>query len=180
MKVDGGISASACVHSSWRFIIVRLEDEYMPGVEGDDESTIPLTVAQRVRLLGGCLQFVVFVAMVAAFQIFWVPLSGAPNPLFYIFIALVLGLTGHEAYGRLRDLSSGFAVVAEDVLVRAGRSRRPGGGAFWGRFDRLGRLSLTPSAFSRVANGARHRIIYSPKSRLVWSAQPLSSYQRTS
>ena len=152
----------------------------MPGVDSGNESTIPLTFAQRARLLGGCLQFVVFVAMVAGFQIFWVPLSGPPNPVFYVFIALVLGVTGYEAYRHLDDLRSGLALVAEDVLVRAGRSRRPGGGAFWGRFDRLGRLSLTPSAFSRVANGARHRIVYSPKSRLVWSAHPLSSYQRTS
>jgi hypothetical protein len=144
----------------------------------DEPDRVPLTSGQRARLLTDCMTFVVFVVIVVGFQIFWVPLVGAPNPLFYLFIVIALVVTGYDAYGRLRDLRSGVAIVCEDVLVRTGRSRRPGSGAFWGRFVGLGRMRFTSAAFRRSANGARHRVIYSPASRLVWSAEPLPSHGR--
>jgi hypothetical protein len=146
--------------------------------QGGASSTRPLTFGQRTRLLIDCVPFIGLAAMVAGFHFFWVPIAGAPNPVFYLFLFLVLAVTGYETVGRLRDLRSGVALVGEDVLVRAGRSRRPGGGAFWARFSQLGRMRLTPSAFSRSANGVRHRIVYSPASRLVWSVEPLHDYER--
>ena len=105
-----------------------------------NHSSVPLTLGQRGRLLADCVPMVTLAGMVLAFQIFWVPVAGVPNPVFYLIMALAIGVTGYAAHRRIQDLRSGVALVSEDVLARVGRSRRPGSGAFWGRFERLGRM----------------------------------------
>jgi hypothetical protein len=136
--------------------------------------SVPLTVAQRARLLAGCLPVAFFsVATVA-----YLTLLRSVYPVkiqLLAFLALVLSVTRYYAVQRLRDLVAGTALVDEDVLEnvlgrgpQSRRRRRP-----QGQFSRLGRLTLTMPAFHRAERGRRHRLIYSPASRIVWSAEPL-------
>lgn len=39
-------------------------------------------------------------------------------------------------------------------------------------FDGLGRMRMAPKAFRAAIVGQPHRIVYSPRSRIVWSAEP--------
>ncbi len=135
---------------------------------------VPLTVGQKARLLAGCLPFVTFVLVIGAYLVLArrgiVP---GPPPLFYIFIGVVILLTGYYAIQNVRDLVSGVALVQEDLLHRSYRSRSGGGvGHYYGRFERLGTLRMIPKVHFRSSRGTRYRVVYSPASKLVWALEP--------
>jgi hypothetical protein len=128
---------------------------------------------QRARLLLDCLPFPFFLLALVFVLIFLRNITGAPPPLLLIlFLAGVVLLMGWVALNRIRDLISGVALVQEDLLQRLSRGRGGRRHAF-GNFEQLGRLSLTTRAFHQGQPQRRHRVIYSPVSKIVWVLEPL-------
>jgi hypothetical protein len=70
------------------------------------------------------------------------------------------------------DLLSGVVIVDEDVIERSWRSSGQGR-SFYGKFERLGRMRMMPKAHFKVRNGSRHRVYYSPVSKMDWIAVPM-------
>jgi hypothetical protein len=140
----------------------------------DTATAVPLTAMQRLRLLGGCLPFVFFSVVTVLYLTVLRGLYGAPSALLLLFLVVVLVIMGFQALQRLRDLLSGVAVVQEDVLERSRRSSGRGRATFYGKFEQLGRLRMMPKAHFQARAGGRHRVTYSPFSRIVWKAEPLS------
>lgn len=149
------------------------------GLPLPGSASVPLTTAQRARLLAGCLPPVGFGLLVAAYL---VPASmgflPGPRPLFYLFIGAVLLVTGYYALQHLRDLLAGAALVQEDLLVRSYRSRSASGNRARGRFERLGIMRMTPRMQAQHGDGARYRVIYSPASKIVWALEPPNPRER--
>jgi len=144
-----------------------------PGAEGP--SSLPLTTLQRARLLLECLPLLFFVLALAFALTILDDITGAPPPsalpLFLGFVVLVMGWT---AINRMRDLISGVALVREDRLLRAWRSRgSSGSNSYRGTFEQLGGMRLASKAWGQGQPGARHRLIYSPASKIVWSLEQL-------
>jgi len=136
---------------------------------------VPLTAGQKARLFAGCLPAVVTFALMVAGYFALVSRAILPRPvaLFYVFIVVVLLFTGYQAAQNLRDLLSGSALAQEDLLNRSHRSRRgKGRGTRWGTFERLGRMQMTPNAYSQGSPGQRYRVVYSPISKIVWTLEP--------
>jgi hypothetical protein len=113
------------------FIHERKETSMSGAGTLDEPDRVPLTSGQRARLLTDCMIFVVFVVIVVGFQVFWVPLAGAPNPLFYLFIVIALAVTGYDAYRRLRISDRASHSCAKTSLCargdRDGRGAAPSG-----------------------------------------------------
>jgi hypothetical protein len=130
---------------------------------------VPLTIGQKARLIGECLPAGFFLAAGAVYLLV-VNRFGGPRPGILLAFAVIVAIVGVRALARLRDLRSGVALVADDqlrgVLGRGASSGRPG---HFGEFSSLGTLRLTMKAFHRAQRGRRHRIVYSPASRIVWS-----------
>jgi hypothetical protein len=134
--------------------------------------SVPLTVAQKAWLVVDCLPLCFFVLAFVFSVTVLDDITGAPPPAALpLFLGLVILVTGYQALQRMRDLVSGVALVQEDLLQRLWRPRR--GGGHYGTFARLGRLRLTPQAYGRGQPGRRHRVAYSPASKIVWSLEPL-------
>ena len=115
--------------------------------------------------------------MIVLFVTVGMPLVGAPPPALYLLLGVALLVTGYHALKAWRDLQSGVALVREDVLERSARARSRGPGKFSGRFSELGRLRMTSQSYVQGQPGLRHRVVYSPASRLVWSAEPLGGLE---
>jgi hypothetical protein len=134
---------------------------------------VPLTATQRARLVLDCVPFVFFVVMLLLAATILDDIIGAPpSPFLFAFLGFVLLVTGFQAVQRLRDLLSGVAIVEEDVIERSWRSSGRGR-MFFGQFQKLGRIRMMPKAHFQVRSGGRHRVSYSPVSRIVWTAEPL-------
>ena len=134
---------------------------------------VPLTAAQRARLLARLLPLVMFALLVAAYLgLVARAILPAPQPLFLLFIGAVTLVTGYGAAQGLRDLASGVALVQEDLLHRSWRSRSGARGRHYGRFEKLGTLRMTRRAHFGNSAGHRYRVIYSPASKIVWALEP--------
>lgn len=135
----------------------------------DEPQSVPLTTFQKSVLLGGCIPFVLMIVILVVIVTVIPSLNGnRMQPLVLgIFILAVL-LTGYDALKRLRDFMAGVALVGEDELERlwrsSGKNRRR-----YGKFVQLGKFTLSREAFNTARIGERHRIIYSPHSRVIWS-----------
>jgi hypothetical protein len=134
--------------------------------------SVPLTASQKSRLIVECLPFVFFV-VVFILLLTLVPGIISVPPLLYLFMAVVLLVVGYQALQRIRDLVSGIASVQDDLLERAWPSRGRGANRFYGRFAQLGTLRLMKPAYHQGQTGQRHRLYYSPVSKIVWSMEPL-------
>jgi hypothetical protein len=136
--------------------------------------SVPLAVGQKVHLLAGCLPVVTFTLLFAGYLVLAQrAIIPPPQPLFYLFMGVVLLILGFQAIQRLRDLMAGVALVEEDLLKQSFRTTRgPGGGRATGRFERLGTLRLTSKAYFKNPPDARYRVVYSPASRIVWALEP--------
>jgi hypothetical protein len=135
---------------------------------------LPLTAGQRYRLVMLMIvPCVAFLVMVLLYLIFWVPLVGPPQPLFYPFLLVVLAFTGYDAVRAVQDLRSGLAVRTEDVIIRTWIGRQPGFLRAQGRLARLGIVRMTSQARLKSVHGFRHRVVVSPASKVVWSTEPL-------
>lgn len=145
-----------------------MSDDTMPG-------TVPLAFAQKARLIVDCVPLVFFALVAAAYVTVLKNIYGGTKPSILVFLAIVLLVTGHRAIQRVRDVTSGVALVREDLLKntlsRGSQRHRPAHHS--GEFAVLGRLSLTPGAFNQARRGQRHRVTYSPASKIAWSLDPL-------
>jgi hypothetical protein len=134
--------------------------------------SVPLTIAQKARLVLDCVPLVFWgLALVFSVTVLDDILGAPPPTALPLFLGVVLLMVGFTALQRMRDLASGVALVQDDLLQRSHRSRR--GQHCWGTFAQLGRLSLTPKAYHQGQPGRRHRVAYSPASKIVWSLEPL-------
>ena len=104
-----------------------------------------------------------------------VPAANGYVVLFFSGDVVALLLSGYKAVRRIRDLVSGVALVREDILENVLAFRLP-----WGRRSddagesgQIGGLHLTSGAAVQARGRGRHRITYSPASKLVWSLEPL-------
>lgn len=146
-----------------------------PSGSSTTEGRVPLTALQRGKLLADCIPFIFFVAALLFSLVMLDDILGQAVPILIpAFLALVVLVTGFTAVQRLRDFVSGLALVKEDRLERSWRSRGSGGG-FHGKFDQLGRMRMMRNAHFQARNNGRHRVTYSPASKIVWSAEPLDS-----
>ncbi|HKP64016.1 MAG TPA: hypothetical protein VJV78_45085 [Polyangiales bacterium] len=138
-------------------------------------STAPLTVSRKARLVMICLPFPFWIAAVVFYYAFWVDFaSGATGVtagkswLFAALMLVVLAVTGLQALRGLRDLVAGVALVTEDRLLRVSR----GGRYRRAKFDKLGQVRMLHWSGSP---GETLRVVYSPATKIVWDASPLST-----
>jgi hypothetical protein len=139
---------------------------------------VPLTTGQKLRLLSECLPFIGFIVLCLTIWTFSGDVLGmdARGMMFKLFLVLVLFVLGFKSIERLRDLMSGYAIVAVDVIEhtsRAGNSG-PGRGIFFSRFRQLGRFRIMRKAHYGSSIGQRYRITYSPISKIVWTLEPVN------
>jgi hypothetical protein len=134
---------------------------------------LPLTFTQKARLMVECLPVIFFTAALIFCVTLLDDITGAPASLaLQLFLGLVIIVTGWAALNRVRDLTTGVALVQEDLLTRSWRSRGASGSkALQGQFEQLGRMRLSSKAYSQGQNGVRYRICYSPASKIVWSLE---------
>jgi hypothetical protein len=132
-----------------------------------------LTVPQKARLLLDCLPFVFFSVVAAGYVTVLRKVYGELKLSILVFLAIVLLVTGYQALQRMRDIASGVALVREDVLrnVLGRGSQRRRRSHHAGEFAALGRLKLTPNAFRQAIGGRRHRVTYSPASKIAWELE---------
>jgi hypothetical protein len=144
--------------------------EFQPSA-GD---TRPLSVTQRVRLIGEILPFIFFVAAFVFSATVLDDIVGAPPPIaLLLFLGVVLLVTGYTAFLRTRDLLSGRAVVRDDLLVGSRRAgvRGPGRMRCYGEFEKLGKLRIRNNAYVQRPVNQRYRVVYSPVSKIVWALE---------
>ena len=138
--------------------------------------TVPLTIAQKARLLAGCVPLVGFTVMVAGYMILVQrAIIPPPTPLFYLLIAAVLLVVGYQALQRLRDLASGVALAQEDLLNHT-YTARGGQGRVYGHFAQLGKLRISPRDRARHPAEQRYRVLYSPASKIAWALERLDAH----
>jgi hypothetical protein len=132
---------------------------------------VPLTFAQKARLIVECLPVIFFVAAFIFCATLLDDITGVPAPLaLLLFLSFVIVVVGWAALNRVRDLAAGVALVQEDLLSRSWRSRGASGPkAFRGQFEQLGQMRLSSKAYRQGQNGVRYRVCYSPASKIVWS-----------
>jgi hypothetical protein len=146
---------------------------------------VPLTIGQKARLIVDCYPFVLFalasVVFVPGYLAFFRAFAhGVPPDAGYVLLfvsgnVVVLFLSGYKAVLCVRDLLSGVALVREEVLENVVAFRLP-----WrrrsdhaGGSGQIGRLYITSGAALQARGRGRHRITYSPASKLIWSLEPL-------
>jgi hypothetical protein len=144
----------------------------MPQSASAGPTSVPLTALQKARLIVDCLPLAFFVLALAFCLTFFDDIYGAPpSAALLLFLGVVILVTGYQALQRTRDLVDGAALVQDDLLQRLWRPR--GGSGHYGKFAQLGTLRLRQKAYSHGQPGQRHRIIYSPASKIAWSLEPL-------
>jgi hypothetical protein len=136
----------------------------------NNADTVPLGFAQRAQLVAECLPVAFFTLALIFVIVFLDDITGLPpSILLILFLCLVIFVTGWAAFNRIRDLVSGVALAREDLLERSWRSGGSAGpNPFKGKFEQLGRMRLSPKAYSQGQNGFRYRVCYSPASKIVW------------
>jgi hypothetical protein len=133
---------------------------------------VPLAGLQKARLIRDCLPFPFFLVALVFVAVFLRNITGSPPPMLLIlFLGFVVVAMGWVALNRMRDLMSGVALAQEDLLQRLSRGTR--GRHAFGEFEQLGRFSLTTKAFHQGQPHRRHRVVYSPASKIVWTLEPL-------
>jgi len=133
---------------------------------------VPLTVGQKTRLALDCVPLVGYLLLAMAYYFAIRPRIEVPLVPFYLLTTIVIIVRGPAALARLRDLLLGVALIQEDRLESFGRSghRRQ---SSWGLFATQGRLWMTAGVLLPGRKGHRHRITYSPASRIAWRLEPL-------
>ena len=135
-------------------------------------ASVPLTALQKARLVVDCLPFCFFALALVFCVTFFDDIYGTPpSAALLLFLGVVILVTGYQALQRMRDLASGVALVQDDLLQRLWRPRR--GTGHYGRFAQLGTLRLRQKASSQGQPSQRHRVIYSPASKIAWSLERL-------
>ena len=146
----------------------------MTGVR-DQGTSVRLSPWQALWLFAGTWPALFFIGALVLYLTVLRDLVGGRTLPLTAFLLVVIAAMGYRAVLRLRDLASGRALVADDLLERTWRTgiRGPGSTRCYGRFEHLGRQRLMTKVFHRTHPGQRYRVVYSPVSRVVWSAEPL-------
>jgi hypothetical protein len=167
------LAAAGKTNVRWHDLNHARQDQRSIAVNSATE--VPLTFAQRARLLVECLPVIFFTLALVFVLTRFGDITGAPPSLFLIlFLWVVILIVGWTALNRIRDLVSGVVLVQEDVLERSWRSgRRSRSRPLKGKFTRLGNMRLTSNAYGQGHNGFRYRVAYSPASKIVWSLEPI-------
>lgn len=147
----------------------------MTGVR-DTGTSVRLTPWQMLWLFAGTWPALFFTGALVLYLAVLRDLVGGRTLPLTAFMLVVIAAMGYRAVLRVRDLLSGRALVIDELLVRTWRTgiRGPGPTRCFGQFEHLGRLRLMTKVFHRTLPGHRYRIVYSPASRVVWSAEPLA------
>jgi hypothetical protein len=147
--------------------------------DSTNQSTVALTVGQKLHLLGRVVPLVGFALMVIAYLV-TINLGFFPPPsiLFYAFIAVVFLFLGYQALQAIRDVLSGVAVVEEDILVRM-RSSSASGNHLAGTFERLGTLRVPRKVGTSLTEHITYQVTYSPGSKVVWALEKSDLYSPT-
>ena len=134
---------------------------------------VPLTFPQKVQLFIECLPLPFFLlGLIFVFTILGDITGVPPSMPLILFLIVVTLVVGWIAINRVRDLLSGIALVQEDMLHQARRSRGSAGpNRFRGRFEQLGAMRLSTKAWGQCRDGERYRVYYSPASKIVWSLE---------
>jgi hypothetical protein len=134
---------------------------------------IPLTSRQKNRLRLELAPYAIVVLGIVTYLVLLATetLAAPEDWFFWIWLAGLSLLSGHEALLPLRDLSSGTALTREDLLESIYLSNGRGGGRYHGRFEQLGSLRLGPQVDIRSPDGRRYRVVYSPASKIVWALE---------
>jgi hypothetical protein len=132
----------------------------------------PLTFGQKVFLALDCVPLIVVLGLIAMYLSLLQPRFGGPVLPPYVMAGILILVRGPATLAHLRDLTRGVALIDEDRLEgfgRAGHHRQ----SSWGQFATLGRLWMTAGVLLPGRKGHRHRITYSPASRIAWRLEPL-------
>ncbi|MEN9937219.1 MAG: hypothetical protein RLZZ387_3798 [Chloroflexota bacterium] len=141
-------------------------------------STVALTKAQRLQLLGGLWPLAAFGVIVAAYLVgTLLGVFPSPSALFSLLIAVVLLFTVYQALQAIRDLRSGVVLVVEDVLMRSWRTTPPSN-ELYGKFERLGTLRVDTGERLTLSPNARYRVSYSPASKIAWEVVTIDPHRR--
>ncbi len=136
---------------------------------------VPLTLGQRTRLFVDCLPLLFFSIVAGAYVTVLKDVYGGIKLPVVLFLGIILLVTGYRTVQRVRDITLGVALVNEDrlttILGRGHQGHRRN--HHFGEFAALGRLRLTPASFRQAQCGRRHRVVYSPASRIAWSVEPV-------
>jgi hypothetical protein len=97
------------------------------------------------------------------------PLTADRTPLILGLVALFILFDLISATRAVRDLASRVALVTEDVLETTSGTGR----GYSARFTRLGRMSITARARVEAMPRERHRVVYSPRTKVVWEVERL-------
>lgn len=140
----------------------------------DGAVSIPLTSRQRNRLRLELAPYAIVVLGIATYLVLLATetLAAPQDWFFWIWLAGLSLLSGHEALLSLRDLSSGTALTREDLLESIYQSSWKGGLGYYGRFKQLGSLCLDSKVGAKSPSGRRYRVVYSPASKIVWTLDP--------
>jgi hypothetical protein len=142
--------------------------------QGASPARIPLTGNQKFQLLTGCVPLAAIVALVAVYVVSSFEGSlPVPSTLVSVIAFVIVLLFGYQAVQRIRDLVSGVALVADDVLIRSWHIRS-NPNDIYGKFQRLGILQIRPKAAVAATDGALYRVAYSPASKVVWSLERIA------
>jgi hypothetical protein len=132
--------------------------------------TVPLTPAQRARLLIGCLPLLFWGGAFVAIQTMLGDFLGERLFVVQSLMAIFVLVFAFQAVNRLRDLFAGKAVVRDDLIERTFSS---GSGRYYATFEELGTLQLMRQTYVQGTRGHRYRVYYSPASKLVWKLEAL-------
>jgi hypothetical protein len=145
----------------------------MPSApESESTESIPLTFGQKARLLIQCVPLAFFASVCAIYLVALQQYYGPPPLPFVPFMFVVLVAVGYGVRGCLHDVLAGVAFVRDDVVLERSWTRYGQHWAHHGMFEGLGRMRMAPKAFRAGVVGQHHRIVYSPRSRIVWSVEP--------
>ena len=118
----------------------------IPDVVG----TVPLTMAQRCRLLIGCIPLILGVLAFVLSATFLSRTFLSRQPLFLPLMGIIVVGFGFQARSRLRDLASGKAVVCEDMLERYLSDESHD---YHGHFKRIGTVRFAGGTHMKVSRG---------------------------
>lgn len=136
------------------------------------KTQVPLTSGQKMFLALDCIPLFFVLGLIALYLAILQPRFGGPLVAPYLMSGILLLVRGPATLARLRDLARGVALVEEDRLDSFGRSGHHRQSS-WGLFATLGRLWMTAGVLLTGRTGHRHRITYSPASRIAWRLEPL-------
>jgi hypothetical protein len=133
---------------------------------------VSLTFGQKMFLALDCVPLIFVLGLIALYFSVVQPRFGGPALPLYLLATILILVRGPATLAHLRDLARGVALIEEDRLEsfgRAGHHRQ----SSWGQFAALGRLWMTSGVLLPGRKGHRHRITYSPASRIAWRLEPL-------